>query len=226
MGGLTRVKDNENILVIPNKIAKQEYFEEILKINRRQIAIDSCDDLRVAINDLVQKNNIKPLCEIIIRHKLLHLKLNNVVHSKEQDVKTAFMFALSLGGFEKQVQNEHYIQKYNKSIDLFIQECSIHFEFKNITIDELDLTTSMDCSVKTAESEKLKTKTKAQLFPLKVTKTFDGRSYATTVKHIWEGLLEQTKENKNFLEEIIQKKIISYVVLRVGLYVLIDEKII
>ena len=114
MGGLTRVKDNENILVIPNKIAKRNILKEILKINR---AIDSCDDLRIAINDLVQKNNIKPMSEIIIKHKLLHLKLNDVVHSNEQDVKTAFMFALSLSGFEKQVQNEHYIQKYKKSID-------------------------------------------------------------------------------------------------------------
>ena len=59
-----------------------------------------------------------------------------------------------------------------------------------------------------------------------MTKTFDDQSHTTTVKNIWEGLLEQTKENKKFLEENIQKKIISYAVLRVGLYVLIDEKII
>jgi len=226
MGGLTHLKNNVNMLTIPNRIARKEYVQGIMKINHILTTIDSLHDFKVAVNSLVQKHDVKPLCTIITKHKLLHLKLNDVVHSKEQDVKTAFMFALSLGGFEKQVENEFYIKKCKKSIDIFVKEYCIHCEFKNIPTDELNLTTSLDWGVKTAESEKLKTKTKEQLFKLNVTRTFNEETKVLNVKQIWESLLNQTKENKRFIEEEISKKVTSFAVLRVGLYVLIDEKII
>jgi len=227
LGGLTHLRnDDENKLKIPNKIALNEYFTGIMNINQTIMNIESISAFEDALKTLIDKKNIKLFCDFVIEHKLVHLRYNDVEHSKEQDMKGVFLFSLSLGGYRKNVENEYYIPKYNKYLNLFITYYNIHFEFKNITTDELNLTKSKDWAKRTKISESLKKKTQLELFQLKVTSTFQNQPYVSTVSQIWNLLLEQTKENKRILEEVIKTKVTSFSVLRVGLYVLIFDKIV
>ena len=224
VGGLTNVKNADKLLKIPNKIARQEFFQKIIVLNKVLNIGNSVNDFKFAVNSLINKKDIKPLCDLITKHKLVHLKFNDVVHSKEQDVKTAFLFTVSLCGYEKQVQNEYYIEKCNKYLDLFIEECLIHCEFKNITTNELNITKLKQWNALTKQCEKLLDKSRQKIFELRVTRIINGSTCACRVIDIWQGLLDQTKENKMFLEQKIKKKVNSFAVLRVGLYVLIYQK--
>ncbi len=79
---------------------------------------------------------MEPLCIEVYKHKLSHLKFNDNIHSKEQDVKTGFLFALSIAGHE--IESKYKIKMHLiKFLDLLLTKSNIHMEFKNVPILDL-----------------------------------------------------------------------------------------
>ena len=60
---------------------------------------------------------------------------------------------------------------------------------------------------------------------LKYTSSKPEFSNSRKVSDVWKSLIEQTKRNKSLLEEEFGTKFTSFAVMRIGIYVLIHEKL-
>ena len=244
LGAVTYQKNEENCFKIPNKIIRSEYIDEILRLNRFKAAELLFSVFESAIKELMDDKNIEKLCEIIKNHALLHLKFTDTIHSKEQDLKIVFLFALSLGGFP--IDSEFYLKQTNTYLDLLSEKRNIHLEFQNVTSVELGFdkpNPGWDAITTKCKEIEDKTLDEILLLPCKkpindnqTTKAkksndFDNKPKSKkrlnngTVADVWESLLSQTKKNNKNLELESTKKVISFAVMRVGIYNLYYKKI-
>ena len=244
LGAVTYQKNEENCFKIPNKIIRSEYIDEILRLNRFKAAELLFSVFESAIKELMDDKNIEKLCEIIKNHALLHLKFTDTIHSKEQDLKIVFLLALSLGGFP--IDSEFYLKQTNTYLDLLSEKRNIHLEFQNVTSVELGFdkpNPGWDAITTKCKEIEDKTLDEILLLPCKkpindnqTTKAkksndFDNKPKSKkrlnngTVADVWESLLSQTKKNNKNLELESTKKVISFAVMRVGIYNLYYKKI-
>ena len=163
LGALTHDKIdrfNKNHLTIPNEITRNEYLNEILKISHLNVLSD-LEGLRKAVNNLIPNKDIKPLCQAIDKNNLSHLRFNDVVHFRVMDLKAVFIFALSLTGHRKILQNEYHVKmdKLEGYLDLvLLSEEKIHIELKNITKAQLNWNVKLDWTELTQKHLDLKNK--------------------------------------------------------------------
>ena len=205
MGALTRVNGNELLFEIPNLVTKTEYLQEIMSASGLILRLDSKHRFELAINELITNKNIEPLCEEIKKHKLSHLKFNDSLHSKEQDVKTGFLFAFSIA--DQKIKSEFPIpigdKKFN-SLNLYLEEAKIHIQCKNVTLKDLGYPENANWKFLNDVSEEIDNKKREEVMQLSNEKKLDLKNKQQTldkmfkskknpyVQSVWNELINQT----------------------------------
>jgi len=223
VGALTYIRNDKTRFTIPNILAREEYINEIISVSDLVLQDDSIKRFQLAVKALLKDKNIDPLCDEVKKHKLSHLKFNDVEHSMEQDVKTGFLFALSLAG--QKIESECIAENKYADLFLFLKEQKIHIEFKNVKTQEIiqysKIKSWQELTEKSKDIDEMTNddvmNLKLIIFPTDKTKNVKNQntineyfskknlSNDKIVKDKWNELINQTKENKKIIGTISTK---------------------
>jgi hypothetical protein len=219
---------------IPNKIIKDQFINIIIeKLNFSKRTINN---RIMAVNELINNDNITLLCEMFENYYFSHLNPNEVPYSLENSLKNLFYLTLGLSNKRFKLENNVGIKDNSfTDWDNFIIELEdkiIYFEFKNIKIDDIILKKEeffhdefkSEQEILYYQTRKLNEFSFDQIsnFKLKFKKNSkylmsEKKIKLENIDDIWNELILQTKFNQKWILQKFNKNVISFSILRIGL---------
>lgn len=235
LGALTHCSPQPNDpraqVCIPNMQARREYVEELRHMF--EILEDRLVDLRAAVDQMFS-GDIGPLCVFIQTHFLDLQKHNDVIHSMENTLKSVFILAVSIARGTDNTFSEHdLLRTQADAVFLSWKEDGpiIHIEFKNTTVGHIKgQYNTKNWQQMNDYSETLSQMQQDEILKLPLAlscKIYDKhiKREPDTVRDMWTIVQVQAEENSKLLrEEHPDKKVITYVVYRIGLQRLLYQR--
>jgi hypothetical protein len=179
-------------------------------------------DLTRSVHTLIEDRDIGPLCEVIQEKVLSQLSRNDADLSLGDGLKLCFLLALNLSGNNVQSMNDD-----RSCGDLVIQNAGIHIEFKSIQLEHVvGVPSGRIYQPKLKEgrytwdegvsiAKEISSLSDAQLLTLKVN---IPKTEIQTVNDVWDQAKNQTKDNQKCISNKLGTPVVSFCVLKVGLY--------
>eukprot|EP01124_Arcella_intermedia_P026962 TRINITY_DN5190_c0_g1_i10.p1 TRINITY_DN5190_c0_g1~~TRINITY_DN5190_c0_g1_i10.p1 ORF type:complete len:474 (+),score=67.52 TRINITY_DN5190_c0_g1_i10:632-2053(+) len=220
-------------LRIPNRSIEREYLDELKHIYK--LSDNEQLDLTNAISCMIN-GDIGPLCKYLQNHLFFLEQHNDVLHSQESTLKTAFKFAVSISCGSNRVYSEYDIVPNNYLDSFFDIGNGVHIEFKNTTVGQLaNRYNRRDWEPMNVFSDDLANFSDEELFQQQLNPNFDNycqylNRKMLTVADKWESVQAQAKANRSILLQFRTQSnqrtdFLTYAVYRVGLKRLLWRRI-
>lgn len=238
LGALTQTilpneKETGTVFKIPNQVIRTQFIDMIKR--RLLINHEIQNELIESVNILVESRDIQPLCDVL-QQVLSRLRGKNLYHSLENGLKSVFLHGVYLSGRKIQMNVSLTKDRWDLQMkqerwgDFVIENDRIHIEYETIKVDQVQFADGRwfnpqesNWNEGIAISRKIEELNDDELFNLKLKDPIysilnENRLIFSTIGEVWENALKQAHYNHQFLSQKLGAKVVSFYVLRIGLY--------